>query len=109
MVTDYLHGIEVIEINDGIRPIQTVRSAVIGLIGTAEHADPDIWPLNTPVLCAGNQQLALTLGALGQGTLPDAMDAIFAQTGAVVIVVRVTDAQANNGTFNQTISNLVGT
>ncbi|HDI3289784.1 TPA: phage tail sheath subtilisin-like domain-containing protein [Vibrio cholerae] len=31
----FLHGAEVIEIDDGSRPIQTVKSAVIGLVGTA--------------------------------------------------------------------------
>jgi len=36
--TDFLHGVEVIEIDDGPRPIQTVRSAVIGLVGTAPDA-----------------------------------------------------------------------
>ena len=35
----FLHGVEVIEIDTGPRPIQTVRSAVIGLIGTAPRAD----------------------------------------------------------------------
>lgn len=34
-MTQFLHGVEVIEIDDGPRPIQTVKSAVIGLIGTA--------------------------------------------------------------------------
>ncbi|MFB9136710.1 phage tail sheath C-terminal domain-containing protein [Vibrio olivae] len=34
-MTQFLHGVEVIEIDDGSRPIQTVKSAVIGLIGTA--------------------------------------------------------------------------
>ncbi|EOG7750578.1 phage tail sheath C-terminal domain-containing protein [Vibrio cholerae] len=34
-MTQFLHGAEVIEIDDGSRPIQTVKSAVIGLVGTA--------------------------------------------------------------------------
>ncbi|QKV03890.1 phage tail sheath C-terminal domain-containing protein [Vibrio cholerae] len=34
-MTQFLHGVEVIEIDDGSRPIQTVKSAVIGLVGTA--------------------------------------------------------------------------
>ena len=29
MSTQFLHGVEVIEINDGARPIQTVKSSVI--------------------------------------------------------------------------------
>lgn len=37
-MTQFLHGVEVIEIDDGTRPIQTVKSAVIGLIGTAPNS-----------------------------------------------------------------------
>lgn len=198
----FLHGAEVIEIDDGIRPIQTVRSAVIGVVGTAPDSAPEVkaslatgsipsnnaltwaaklygalgndisvhlkdpgannatlsiavsgkaivaslatgstgaitttaaqlktaieantaanalvgvthtgastgagvlaasyraanlangadepFPLNTPVLVAGNQREAAKLGTAG--SLPGAMKGIFKQTGAVVIVVRV--------------------
>lgn len=37
MTTNFLHGVEVVELTSGVRPIQTVRSAVIGLIGTASR------------------------------------------------------------------------
>lgn len=39
MSTDFLHGVEVVEIDDGARPISTVRSSVIGLLGTAPDAE----------------------------------------------------------------------
>lgn len=35
MPAAFLHGIETVEIDDGIRPIETVKSSIIGLIGTA--------------------------------------------------------------------------
>ncbi len=47
----------------------------------------DAFPLNTPVLVAGSRKEAALLGLVG--TLPDAMDSIFDQAGAVVVVVRV--------------------
>lgn len=47
----------------------------------------EAFPLNTPVLVAGSQKQAALLGV--GGTLPDAMDSIFDQAGAVVVVVRV--------------------
>jgi len=84
---DFLHGVEVIDVADGIRPINIVRSSVIGLIGTAPLADPDIFPLNTPVVIAGERTKASALGA--DGTLAQAVDDIFDQIGAVIIVVRV--------------------
>lgn len=91
MPETFLHGVEVIQIDDGPRPIQTVRSSVIGLIGTAPDADATAFPLNTPVLIAGNRVEAAKLDTVGdgEGTLPAAIDAIFDQTGAVVVVVRV--------------------
>lgn len=91
MSETFLHGVEVVQIDDGPRPIQTVRSSVIGLVGTAPNADATAFPLNTPVLIAGNRVEAAKLDTLGsgEGTLPDAIDAIFDQTGAVVVVIRV--------------------
>ena len=101
-MTTFLHGVEVLELDTGIRPIRTVRSAVIGLVGTAPDADDDVFPLNTPVLIPGSRAIAGQLGATG--TLPAAMDGIFDQVGATVVVVRV-EQGANEAA---TISNVVG-
>lgn len=48
MATDYHHGVRVIEINEGIRPIRTVSTAVIGLVATGEDADADQFPSTRP-------------------------------------------------------------
>jgi phage tail sheath protein FI len=55
MATTFLHGVEALELDTGIRPIRTVRSAVIGLIGTAPDAEDNVFPLNTPVLIPGSR------------------------------------------------------
>lgn len=217
MAEQFLHGVEVIEIDDGPRPIQTVRSAVIGIVGTAPdsqeltdatlatgivasnnaitwtptlhgaegnrisvtiknpngnnktlsvvvtnernitvnlatsnlgaitttatlllaaiaanaeaHAlvtvastggstgaglvtalaqtflaggQDEAFPLNTPVLVAGSRIEAAKLGTTG--TLPAAMDSIFDQSGAVVIVIRV--AEGNDAAA--TLANVLG-
>ena len=115
----FLHGVEVVEIDNGPRPIRTVRSSVIGLIGTApdldaasmpsSFSDIDSWtaakatfPLNTPVLIAGSRREAAKLGATG--TLPVAMDGIFDQIGAMVVVVRV----AEGADADETMANIIG-
>lgn len=87
----YMHGVQVVEIDTGPRPIRTVRSGVIGIVGTAPDADADAFPLNTPVLIAGSRLEAAGLDTVGdgEGTLPNAVDGIMDQIGAVVIVVRV--------------------
>lgn len=109
MADQFLHGVEVLEIASGPRPIRTVRSSVIGLIGTAPGADPVKFPLNTPVLIAGNQAEAAGLGATG--TLPGAIADIFKQAGAVVVVVRVAgSAVASGGGYDDsnTLNNIIG-
>jgi uncharacterized protein len=98
MAETYLHGVDVIELDDGIRPIRTARSGVIGIVGTAPYADPIAFPLNTPVLLINAPRKALGLLAtrpvnqaagVSDGTLPQALSEIFSQAGAVVVVVRV--------------------
>lgn len=102
MGEQFLHGTEVAEVTDGIRPIRTVKSSVIGLIGTAPDADESVYPYHTPVLLASNPRKAAKLGA--DGTLYDSVAAIYAQTGATIVVVRVPEG-AN---ANETLSNIIG-
>ena len=102
MTTTFLHGVEVIELTSGSRPIRTVRSGVIGLVGTAPAADAAKFPINTPVLIAGKRTLAAKLGQTG--SLPPAIDGIFDQAGAMVVVVRV-EAGATQAA---TESNIIG-
>jgi phage tail sheath protein FI len=106
MTASFLHGVEVLDIDDGPRPISVVATSVIGLVGTAPDADASVFPLNTPVLIAGSRSTAakLDLTGNGLGTLPDAMDSIFDQAGAVVIVIRVEDG-ADEKT---TLANVIG-
>ncbi len=92
MSTNFLHGVEVVEVDDGLRPIETIKSSVIGIVGTAPDADPERFPLNTPALITGNRTEAAKLGK--KGTLPWAMDGIFDQAGAMVAVIRVENSEA---------------
>ncbi|MFG6082332.1 phage tail sheath subtilisin-like domain-containing protein [Paracoccus litorisediminis] len=108
MPETFLHGVEVIEIDTGPRPIRTVRSSVIGIVGTAPDADPAAFPLDTPVLIAGSRaeaaKLDMTEAQTGEGTLPAALDGILDQIGAVVIVVRVEEG----ATEAETLANILG-
>ncbi|WP_086930628.1 phage tail sheath C-terminal domain-containing protein [Agarilytica rhodophyticola] len=89
----FLHGVEVVEIDTGPRPIRTARSSIIGLIGTAPDAD-ERWPLHTPKLIAGRRGDTIGLGTTG--TLPAAIDDIFDQTGAMIVVIRVPESTAGS-------------
>ncbi|ENV09297.1 hypothetical protein F966_01953 [Acinetobacter higginsii] len=88
MATDsYFHGVRVIEINGGTRPIRTVSTAVVGLLATAEDADPLVFPLDTAVLITDIQRSIEKAGV--KGTLARSLQAIVDQTNALVVVVRV--------------------
>lgn len=82
---DFLHGVNVVEVNEGISTVRANTSSVIGVIGTAPEAED--FPLNTPVLISGSLTAAAKLGTTG--TLPSALNGILSQTGALVVVVRV--------------------
>jgi phage tail sheath protein FI len=102
----YLHGIETIELDSPAGPVETVKSNVIGLVGTAPNADPAIFPLNTPVPVFAD---ALKAGQLkSDGTLLDAVDAIYSQKSAVVVVVRVAEGAAGPNQMHESWSNAVG-
>jgi len=89
MSSSFLHGIEFLSVDDGIRPIETARSSVIGLVGTAPAANDTLFPLNTPVMVI-TPRTAMGLGATG--TLPDAIRLIHAQGIApAIVVIRVPD------------------
>ncbi|KCX14333.1 MULTISPECIES: phage tail sheath protein [Acinetobacter] len=87
MALDYHHGVRVLELNDGTRPIRTVSSSVIGMVCTASDADATKFPLNTPVLLT-NVQAALDQAG-DQGTLARSLQAIADQTNPATVVVRV--------------------
>lgn len=63
MPEQFLHGVQVVEITDGPRPIRTVNSAVIGLVGTAPDAEAAVAASVT--LGTGTSALTLTAAAAG--------------------------------------------
>ncbi|WP_316207383.1 phage tail sheath subtilisin-like domain-containing protein [Bradyrhizobium sp. SZCCHNR3118] len=106
MSVSYLHGLETIELDSPSGPVQTVKSNVIGLVGTAPDADPDIFPLNTPVAVFSD---ALKAGQLkSSGTLLDAVDAIYSQKSAVIVVVRVAEGESTEESWSNAVGSPTG-
>ncbi|WP_026471138.1 phage tail sheath protein [Alkanindiges illinoisensis] len=87
----YHHGVRVIEINEGTRPIRTVSTSVIGIVATASDADATIFPEDTAVLITDVQAAVSKAGV--QGTLARTLQAIADQTNALTVVVRVPTKQ----------------
>ncbi|BAR61989.1 hypothetical protein NK6_8845 [Bradyrhizobium diazoefficiens] len=106
MTLQYLHGIETIELDSPSGPVETVKSNVIGLVGTAPDADPDLFPLNTPVPVFAD---ALKAGQLkSTGTLLDGVDAIYSQKSAVIVVVRVAEGESQEETWSNAVGSPSG-
>lgn len=103
MADEYHHGVRVVEINEGTRPIRTVSTAIVGMVCTADDADPVAFPLDTPVLITRVQSAIAKAGKTG--TLAASLQAIADQTQPITVVVRVPTGASDA----ETTSNIIGT
>ncbi|WP_460645837.1 phage tail sheath protein [Leclercia adecarboxylata] len=108
-MSDFHHGVQVVEVNDGTRVISTVSTAIVGMVCTASDADPATFPLNTPVLITAVQSAIAKAGK--KGTLATALQAIADQSKPVTVVVRVEEGSGDDPeeALAQTVSNIIGT
>lgn len=83
-MANFLHGVETIESNKGPRPIQVVKTAVIGLVGIAP-----LGPKNALTLVSNETQAAQFGEQLPGFTIPQALNAIFDQGAGTILVVNV--------------------
>lgn len=107
-MSDFHHGVQVVEINDGTRVITTVSTAIIGMVCTANDADEKVFPLNTPVLIT---DVIAAQGKAGKtGTLLPALTAIGDQCKPVTVVVRVAESENEDekAASAETLSNIIG-
>ncbi|ALB64027.1 Phage tail sheath monomer [Cronobacter condimenti 1330] len=106
-MSDYHHGVQVVEVNDGTRVISTVSTAIIGMVCTASDADAATFPLNVPVLITNVQSAIAKAGK--KGTLAAALQAIADQAKPVTVVVRVAEGTGESEeALAQTVSNIIG-
>lgn len=84
MSNGFHHGVEVIEIDAGRRPIEGVSASVIGLLGVALKG-----PVKTPTLISSRTAGEEAFGKTG--TIGPAVAAIFEQASAQVVVVNALD------------------
>lgn len=112
----FLHGAEVIEIDDGARPIRAVATSVIGIVGTAPFADPAVFPLDTPVLITRPAQAAALMATwdatananASVGSLPSAIADIHDQAQPPIVIVRVDVAAAGGSQLTNQLAEVKG-
>ena len=101
MSDTFLHGVQVLEVDDGIRPIRTVRSSVIGLVGFGDNdetrASIQIGTGNaalkfTAVENKGAAGNAITVRAINPGTNNAALSV--SVSGTAITVSLATDGSA---------------
>lgn len=102
-MANYLHGVETIEVNQGARSVTVVKSSVIVLVGIAPTG-----PVNTNTLVLSPNDASQFGQQLPGFTIPQALDAIFKQGPATVIVVNTFSSSTNTAQVtleSQTITN----
>ncbi len=115
MTTSFFHGVETVEIASASQPVALNPSAVVGIVGVADGADPAVFPLNEPVLLNSQPSAALKLAAThpangDPGTLLAAVQQAYAEGAGQVVVVRVQGATLSTGApdIQTEISNVIG-
>ncbi len=111
MPASFLHGVETIEITKGARTIQTVKTAVIGLIGTApvEDVDVEYKTINEPTLILNETDAVRYFGKHKAGfTIPQALEAIFDQGAGICIVINVFDPKKHKSVSDVNLSDIIG-
>ncbi|MGH7949230.1 MAG: phage tail sheath family protein [Candidatus Binataceae bacterium] len=95
MPASFLHGVEIVEVNAGAVPVSVVKSAVMGLVGSAPS-----WAVEAPAQAPAPETPTLVSSAIDAAkfgplirgyTIPYAISAIQAQGAGQIIVVNVFD------------------
>ena len=111
MPASFLHGVETIEITKGARTIQTVKTAVVGIVGTApiDEVDAEFKTINTPTLILNETEAVKYFGRHKNGfTIPQALQAIFDQGAGIAIVINVFDPAKHETVSDVRVADIIG-
>jgi len=111
MPASFLHGVETVEIQKGARTIKTVKTAIVGLVGTAPISSvaAEYRTINEPTLILNEIDAVKYFGEQTSGyTIPQALQSIFDQGAGVVIVINVFDPAKHQSVSDVTIGDING-
>ena len=109
MPASFLHGVETIEITKGARTITTVKTAVVGIVGTApiEDVEDEYKTINTSTLIMNEIEAVRYFGNHKAGfTIPQALQAIFDQGAGIAIVINVYDPEKHEDVSDVTVGEI---
>ena len=113
-------GLQFIRVDDQSVPVIASNMDVVGIVGPCSTADPNIFPLDTPVFVLSNDTPTLTklydpVSGLTDGYIVDAINAINNQLANLQIAAQLVIVRTNYGTnvdpalkLQQTIANIMG-
>jgi len=96
MSANFLHGVETVQILSGARPIRMVKTAILGIIGTAPifDVDDEKATVNKPVQILNDVAAAKYFGVRRTGyTIPQALEALFDKGAGAAVVINVFDPE----------------
>lgn len=111
MPASFLHGVETIEITRGARTISTVKTAVVGIVGTApiDDVEEQYRTINSPTLILNEAEAIRYFGKHKAGfTIPQALEAIFDQGAGIAIVINVYDPSKHETVEDVKIADING-
>ncbi len=109
-MSDYHHGVQVLEINDGTgQHFHRIHCHCRHGLHGQRCGSAETFPLNKPVLITNAQSAIAKAGK--KGTLAASLQAIADQSKPVTVVVRVEDGTGEDEetSLAQTVSNIIGT
>lgn len=93
-LTPRRHGVKMTEVTVAGVAYKAPSSSIWGLVAVAPNADPEVFPLNTPVIVTDLGAAIIAAGAVG--TLAVSLKAIEDQVRAIGVVVRVEEGAGAN-------------
>ena len=113
-MADPIFGISIRKVDEGARPVLAADLSTIGIVGPAPLADPNLFPLDTPVFLNSNDtNKTRKIGDLGY--IADAVRGVNDQLGEMQFAARIVIVRTAEGTdpdpavkLQQTISKIAG-
>ena len=103
-MTQFLHGVETIDISKGTTQVREVRSGIVGLVGTAPKG-----VVNELTICLSSTDDAQFGDITTNHTIPQALKSLREQGASMVMVVNVGGAEDTGGTDTIAVADIIGT